>query len=65
MQPVFLSLDEVLEIHGQQIQRYGGSKGLRDAGALESAIATPQVGCLTAALNWKCALSSDQRSCAE
>ena len=42
MEPVFLSLDEVLEIHEQQIERYGGSSGLRDAGALESAVATPQ-----------------------
>jgi death-on-curing protein len=43
MEPVFLSLDEVLEIHEQQIERYGGSPGLRDGGALESAVATPHV----------------------
>src|SRR5882757_3503406 len=42
MDPAFLSLDEVLEIHAQQIQRYGGCSGLRDAAGLESAIATPQ-----------------------
>jgi death on curing protein len=42
MEPAFLSLDEVLEIHAQQIERYGGSAGLRDAAGLESAIATPQ-----------------------
>jgi len=42
MQPAFLSLDEVLEIHAQHIQLYGGSQGLRDAAALESAVATPQ-----------------------
>jgi death-on-curing protein len=42
MEPVFLSLDEVLEIHEQQIERYGGSAGLRDPAGLESAIATPQ-----------------------
>src|ERR1035438_1813193 len=42
MEPVFLSLDEVLEIHEQQIERYGGSSGLRDGGGLESAAATPQ-----------------------
>jgi len=42
MEPVFLSLDEVLEIHEQQIERYGGSPGLRDAAGLESAVATPQ-----------------------
>jgi hypothetical protein len=29
MEPAFLSLDEVLEIHEQQIERYGGSSGLR------------------------------------
>lgn len=42
MEPVFLSLDEVLEVHEQQIERYGGSLGLRDAAGLESAVATPQ-----------------------
>jgi death on curing protein len=42
MEPVFLTLDEVLEIHEQQIELYGGSHGLRDPGALESAVATPQ-----------------------
>lgn len=41
-EPLFLSLDEVLEIHQQQIERYGGSAGLRDAAGLESAVATPQ-----------------------
>jgi death-on-curing protein len=40
--PVFLTLDEILEIHTQQIEQYGGSHGLRDAARLESAIATPQ-----------------------
>ena len=40
--PVFLSLDEILEIHEQQIERYGGSAGLRDPAGLESAVATPQ-----------------------
>ena len=42
MQPVFLSLDEILEIHEQQIERYGGAPGLRDIAGLESAVATPQ-----------------------
>ena len=41
-EPRFLTLDEVLEIHEQQIEMYGGSHGLRDAGALESAVAVPQ-----------------------
>ena len=30
MMPLFLTLDEVLEIHEQQIERYGGSNGIRD-----------------------------------
>src|SRR5271169_7167801 len=42
MEPVCLSLDEVLEIQEQQIERYGGSPGLRDVAGLESAVATPQ-----------------------
>jgi len=42
MEPQFLSLDEVLEIHQQQIKIYGGSPGVRDPAALESAVATPQ-----------------------
>jgi death-on-curing protein len=41
MEPVFLSLDEILEIHEQQIERYGGSAGLRDPAGLESAVAKP------------------------
>jgi len=42
MEPTFLSLEDVLEIHEQQIAYYGGAPGLRDAAGLESAIATPQ-----------------------
>ena len=39
---VFLTLDEVLAIHADQIRRYGGSQGVRDAGLLASAIGTPE-----------------------
>ena len=42
MDPEFLSLEEVLEIHEQQIAMFGGSGGLRDAAGLESAVATPR-----------------------
>lgn len=42
MEPVFLTLDEVLEIHEEQIERYDGSLGIRDVAGLESAVATPQ-----------------------
>lgn len=41
-EPLFLTLDEVLEMHNEQIELYGGSHGLRDVAALESAVATPQ-----------------------
>ncbi len=44
MNPVFLELSEVLEIHNDQIQRYGGSAGIRDLGLLQSAIAMPGAG---------------------
>jgi death-on-curing protein len=40
--PVFLFLDEVLALHGEQIERYGGATGLRDLGLLESALAAPR-----------------------
>jgi death-on-curing protein len=42
VEPLFLSLDEILETHQQQIERFGGSPGLRNAAALESAVAAPQ-----------------------
>jgi death-on-curing protein len=38
----FLTLDEVLAIHAEQIERYGGSLGIRDHGLLESALAMPE-----------------------
>ena len=44
MPPTFLHIQEVLEVHRNQIELYGGSEGIRDIGLLESAIATPQAG---------------------
>jgi death on curing protein len=41
--PDFLTVDEVVDLHDQQLARYGGATGLRDRGGLESAVATPQV----------------------
>lgn len=41
MQPNFLELDDVLEYHSWMIEKYGGSHGLRDQSALESALAAP------------------------
>lgn len=44
MDPHFLGLDEVLEIHRDQIERYGGAPGIRDIGLLQSALAVPASG---------------------
>lgn len=41
MEPDFLSLEKILEIHQIQIREYGGSDGLRDVGLLQSAVAMP------------------------
>ena len=41
LEPEFLTLDEVVAIHRDQIERYGGSLGVRDWGLLQSAIAMP------------------------
>jgi len=40
----FLSVEDVLEIHADQIERYGGEYGVRDLGLLESAVQQPQAG---------------------
>lgn len=41
MPPIFLPLDEIIDIHRDQIARYGGEEGIRDWGMLQSAIAIP------------------------
>jgi death-on-curing protein len=41
---VYLTVGEVLQIHYQQIENYGGAHGLRDKGLLESAVFRPQIG---------------------
>lgn len=40
----YLTIADVLAIHADQIDRYGGSLGLRDAGLLEAALFRPQTG---------------------
>ena len=42
MTPVFLTLDEVLALHDDLIERYGGASGIRDLNLLSSALGTPQ-----------------------
>jgi len=39
--PHFLTRDEILDLHTDQIRRYGGSPGVRDPGLLDSALAMP------------------------
>lgn len=43
MEPSFLSLEDVLEIHAAQLDRYGGQDGVRDRGLLLSAMAQPEM----------------------
>ncbi len=44
MPPVFLALEEVIEIHRDQIEQYGGRPGIRDMALLQSAVAVAQAG---------------------
>ena len=39
---IFIELTEVLELHERVIQRYGGIRGIRDKGGLQSALVVPQ-----------------------
>lgn len=40
--PVFLTLAELIEIHADQIELYGGESGIRDIRLLESAASQPE-----------------------
>lgn len=40
----YLTVADVLTLHAILIERYGGAAGLRDPGALESALYRPQTG---------------------
>ena len=44
MTHLFPTLEEVIAIHDDLIEQFGGSMGLRDLGALESALLRPQMG---------------------
>lgn len=41
MKPAFLSVNEAVRIHSDQVQVFGGSDGIRDANLLASAVAQP------------------------
>ncbi len=40
----YLTVAEVLAMHSDQIDRYGGAHGIRDQGLLEAALYRPQTG---------------------
>jgi death-on-curing protein len=39
-----LTVEVVLEVHAEVIERFGGSKGIRELALLESAVAAPKAG---------------------
>ena len=41
------TVDEVIVVHARLIAKFGGSLGIRDRGALESALARPRSGYYT------------------
>lgn len=41
MEPLFVSVDQVLRVHKESLRCYGGSAGLRDEGLLRSAVGQP------------------------
>lgn len=41
-EPEFLTVDEVLLLHEAQLERWGGQPGVRDLGALSSAVMQAQ-----------------------
>ncbi len=44
VEPQFLSVEDVIDIHADQIERYGGSLGVRDVDLLRSALGMPEAG---------------------
>lgn len=44
MSPAFPTLAEIVEIHRDQLERYGGRPGILDLGLLQSAAAMPEAG---------------------
>jgi death-on-curing protein len=41
-EPRFLTLDEVLYLHDESLERFGGSAGIREPGLVESALGSAQ-----------------------
>lgn len=41
---IYLTLEDALHIHVEQLHRFGGAPGIRDMGLIESALLRPQTG---------------------
>ena len=41
-EPLFLTFDEVLSLHAEQIRLFGGASGIRDLGLLQSALGSTE-----------------------
>jgi death on curing protein len=41
---IYLDIEDVMHMHAVQIERFGGSPGVRDAGLIEAALLRPQTG---------------------
>ena len=41
---IYLTVAEVIEMHAQLIDEFGGARGIREMGPLEAAVFRPQVG---------------------
>ena len=41
---LYLNMNDVLDLHARQVERFGGAAGIRDAGLLDAAINRPQSG---------------------
>src|ERR1700686_5447536 len=52
----FLTVAEVLAMHADLIERYGGTQGIRDQGLLEAALYRPQTGYYAALMEEAAAL---------
>lgn len=52
----YLTVVEVLAIHADQIDRYGGTPGMRDMGLLQAALFRPQTGYYADLINEAAAL---------
>jgi len=52
----YIRVEDILAIHSDQIERYGGAHGIRDPGLLEAALFRPQTGYYTSLVDEAAAL---------